>query len=481
MIISFLSPPAGEIVRLLSMKFQVGYDFTLPSKTGGSVNARPLRRAGRALPNVERCVWPSPKFAREGEGTGAASAFPSLLNSMAALVLWVVLGAASTALANPLNDLQVAIDQQKNLAEIEGMPFASTALTREQSERAGEMLWRYHASRIRREHAAEMQSKKIVIGENAMRFDYTIFGEPPANGRSLYLSMHGGGGTAPAVNDSQWNNQKRLYRLAEGVYVAPRAPTDTWNLWHQAHIDELFDRLIENMIVFENVDPDRVYIMGYSAGGDGVYQLAPRMADRWAAAAMMAGHPNETSALGLRNIGFTLHMGEKDASYDRNKIAGQWKEKLGELRRGDPEGYPHHVEIHRGKGHWMDRQDAVAIEWMAKFTRNVRPERIVWKQDDVRHDRFYWLAIDESETTDRALVIASRDGQRIEIETNDLNEVIIRFDDSMVDMDQPILVRSDGETRFEGRVSRTIRTLAKTLDERGDQRAMFSGEVAVSL
>ena len=65
------------------------------------------------------------------------------------------------------------------------------------------------------------------------------------------------------------------------AYLCPRAPTDTWNLWHQAHIDPLFDRLIENMIIFNEVDPDKVYLMGYSAGGDGVYQLAPRMCDRF--------------------------------------------------------------------------------------------------------------------------------------------------------------------------------------------------------
>ena len=53
------------------------------------------------------------------------------------------------------------------------------------------------------------------------------------------------------------------------------------------------------MIMLYEVDPNKVYLMGYSAGGDGVYQLAPRMADRFAAAAMMAGHPNETSPLGL--------------------------------------------------------------------------------------------------------------------------------------------------------------------------------------
>ena len=81
-----------------------------------------------------------------------------------------------------------------------------------------------------------------------MPFWYAVHGDPPeGEGRSLYISMHGGGGAPPAVNDQQWENQKRLYKPAEGVYLAPRAPTDTWNLWHRAHIDDFYDRLIENL------------------------------------------------------------------------------------------------------------------------------------------------------------------------------------------------------------------------------------------
>jgi hypothetical protein len=64
------------------------------------------------------------------------------------------------------------------------------------------------------------------------------------------------------VDDGQWENQKRLYKLDEGLYVAPRAPTNTWNLWHEAHIDRLFARLIEDFVVLEGVDPDRVYVLG---------------------------------------------------------------------------------------------------------------------------------------------------------------------------------------------------------------------------
>ena len=164
---------------------------------------------------------------------------------------------------------------------LEKQDFATVPLSKANVAEVSKLLWQDHVAQIRESRAAEMQARELVSGTLKMPFASEVFGEKPAKGRSLYLSLHGGGNAPKAVNDRQWENQKRLYRLEEGVYVAPRAPTDTWDLWHQSHIDGFFDRLIENLIVFEEVDPNRVYLLGYSAGGDGVYQLAPRMADRW--------------------------------------------------------------------------------------------------------------------------------------------------------------------------------------------------------
>jgi hypothetical protein len=293
--------------------------------------------------------------------------------------------------------------------------------------------------------------------------------------------MHGGGGAPKQVNDGQWENQKRLYELKEGVYAVPRAPTDTWNLWHQDHIDRLFDRLIEDMIVFENVDPNRVYILGFSAGGDGVYQLAPRFADRLAAAAMMAGHPNESSPLGLRNLPFTIHVGGDDAAYNRNKVAAEWGEKLAELNQADPEGYVHLVKIYEGKAHWLDREDAMAIPWMARYERKTLPQRVVWQQDDVTHTRFYWLAVEPDAFRGRALVTATRDGQTIDVKATDVDRLIVRVSDEMLDMDKPVTITSEGKPLFNGTVARTIAVLARTLAERGDPKSIFSGEVGVVL
>ena len=195
------------------------------------------------------------------------------------------------------------------------------------------------------------------------------------------------------------------------MYLCPRAPTNTWMLWHESHIDTMFDRLIEDLIVLEDVDPNRVYLMGYSAGGDGVYQLAPRMADRFAAASMMAGHPNDASPLGLRNLPFSIHVGAVDNGFDRNKVALEWEGKLAALRAGDLEGYVHWVKLYEGKAHWMDGQDAAAVPWMQQFTRNPLPAKVVWKQGNTTHERFYWLAVEAAAAKDAKgkLVTAAMD------------------------------------------------------------------------
>src|ERR1041384_4647603 len=136
--------------------------------------------------------------------------------------------------------------------------------------------WQQRVAELKTERAEEMEKKTISLAGKSRRWEERVFGEASTHGRSLWISMHGGGGAPKAVNDQQWKNQIGLYQPAEGIYVAPRAPTDNWNLWHEAHIDPMFDRLVEDYIVLRGVNPNRVYILGYSAGGDGVWQLAPR-------------------------------------------------------------------------------------------------------------------------------------------------------------------------------------------------------------
>jgi predicted peptidase len=385
--------------------------------------------------------------------------------------------------ASAVKELKTALAANPaKLAELAGAGFARIPLTREDAAAARELLWQAHAAVIKTDRAAELKDRVIKDDKLEMPFFYKTFGPKPKDGRSLYISLHGGGGAPKAVNDQQWENQKKLYTVDEGIYLAPRAPTNTWNLWHEAHIDRMFARLIEDLIVLEGVNPNRVYVLGYSAGGDGVYQIGPRMADHWAAAAMMAGHPNGVSLLSLRNVPFALQVGGDDAKYNRNKVGKEYGELLDNLQKDDPKGYEHFVKIYPGKGHWMDREDKAALPWMAKFTRNPVPDKVVWKQTGSPHDRSYWLAVPAREATGDSLVIAERKGQTIDVTTAEkVSKLIVRLDDRMADLDKPIEVKRGGKVLFAGAAPRTVATLVRTLVGRGDPGLVFDAEVEVTV
>lgn len=357
--------------------------------------------------------------------------------------------------------------------------LAADALTKSE---AGELVAKLSVERLealKTERAAEVGAKSITIGDKTLRWLQKDFGTAPAGKRSLWISMHGGGSAPAAVNDQQWQNQIRLYQPAEGIYLAPRAPTDTWNLWHEAHIDPLFTRLIEDMVAVNGVDPEKVYLMGYSAGGDGVWQLAPRMADRFAAAAMMAGHPNEAQLDGLRNLPFALFVGGADAAYDRNKIVKQRAESLDQLAKDDPGGYIHFFRSYEGLPHWMNGKDAEAVPWMATFTRNPWPKKIVWTQDDVTHDRFYWLEIPKGTARTAAKILASVSGQDIKLTGDVPPGTTVWLSDALLDLDQPVRISVNGKTASEGKVLRSAQAIQAAIQARPDATASPTARVVL--
>jgi len=368
-----------------------------------------------------------------------------------------------------------------SLAFIGTVGVAAEGLSKPEAAKVARGLMKDHAERLLVERKAEMNSKVIKLGELKMPFWYKTFGVAPKEGRSLYISLHGGGGAPAAVNDQQWENQKRLYTVKEGVYLAPRAPTNTWNLWHQSHIDLFFTRLIENLVAFENVNPNRVYVLGYSAGGDGVYQIGPRMADTWAAASMMAGHPNDAKPDSLLNTPFSIQVGALDGAYKRNQVAQQWGKLLDDLQKASPKGYEHFTKVRAGKGHWMDREDAMAIPWMAKYTRDPLPRRIVWLQDAETHQRFYWLAVRGESIKGRSRIVANLDAQTVTIETSTVPEIVILLNDKMLDLDQDVTVLYRGKTLYQGVVARQRTVIERTLSERGDPTSLFCAEIVVKI
>ncbi len=352
------------------------------------------------------------------------------------------------------------------------VPALQAPLSRAEADRAVQVLSWHRRQLIVQARKTELDSKVIEWQGKTLRWMVRTYGEVPAGGHSLWISMHGGGNAPAGVNNQQWTNQIGLYQPPEGIYVAPRAPTDTWNLWHESHIDPMFSRLIEDYVAIQGVNPDKVYLMGYSAGGDGVWQLAPRMADQLAAASMMAGHPNNASLESLRNLPFAIFMGGDDAAYHRNTIAAERGAELDRLAAADPGAYIHQVHIYPGLGHWMNRKDAESIPWMAGFQRQPWPKKVVWKQGDTLHHRFYWLEVESLEGVKPGQkMIASADQQTIQIEGEVPAGLKLRLSDQLVNLDHPIQVLVHGKTVYSGKVQRNADSILRSLEDRADAPA----------
>jgi len=395
---------------------------------------------------------------------------------------------------NVLEDLRTHLSLHPiNQLPLSEQPLSNIPITKDQADQATNLILTDRLATLRSERQREHIAKSITLDfggrTKTLRYASKTLGEKPADGHSLYISMHGGGGATAGVNDGQWHNQYNLYTPKEGLYIVPRAPTDTWDLWHLPHIDPLFDRLIENFIALEGINPNKVYIMGYSAGGDGTYQLAPRMADRWAAAAMMAGHPGDAQTYNLRNLPYFIQCGGKDAAYNRNKLAAEWGSKLDELAKKDPGGYPHKCIVYPQFGHWMKGQCRQAVPWMAKHTRNPWPKKLHWYQDDVTNTRFFWLS--NKDPKPNQLISAEVKGQTITLtvdnsklktQNSKLNSITLRLSDQLLDLDKSFTVNdSQGIILYQGQVQRTLGSINQSLQQRPDPTSVATATLTIKL
>ncbi|HUC84379.1 MAG TPA: sugar-binding protein, partial [Candidatus Acidoferrales bacterium] len=329
----------------------------------------------------------------------------------------------------------------------------------------------------------EISSKNIVIGDKSLKWLERTFGDAPDGSHSLWITLHGGGEATPEENDANWHGYYGRYQFPPGsINVAPRAPANTWDMWHVKWVDPLLDRLISDFVLQRGVDPNQVYLIGYSAGGDGVYQLAPRMADYFAAATMCAGHPNQVTPDGLRNLPFFLYMGGDDSAYHRNVVVREFSAKMDALQAADPDGYAHRLTVYPGLPHGMQNREAEVIPRMAPLRRIAWPKRVVWKQSgNALHTRFYWLQRDADAVRVDDLYTARVDGQNIVIEAPASGgKVTLRLSDALLDLDQPIRVSAGGKTIFEGKVPRSFAAIIESLNTREDPALAATALLRVS-
>ncbi|MEM7230518.1 MAG: hypothetical protein AAF432_17100, partial [Planctomycetota bacterium] len=321
------------------------------------------------------------------------------------------------------------------------------------------------------------------VGKYESPYTTKKIGERPANGWPLVIAMHGGGGVPAEINDAQWRHMQVYYRdhpeVGGYVYLALRAPTDEWNGFYTDYVYPLIEQLIRNFTVHGDIDPNRVYLIGYSHGGYGAFAIGPKLPHRFAAIHASAAAPTDgqTTAKTLRTVRFSFMIGEKDESYGRIERCRAFNERVVELRKDRTDIYDVEMKEIAGHGH-TGLPDRDMIVDLAGYTRDPMPQEVTWAQTDSVVRRFYWIE-DPNAQAGREINASCRDNI-INIDGNATGTISLHLDQRLIDVTREVVIRTaDGERRVTPEP--TIDALIRSIHATGDPHMATTMRIDVVL
>lgn len=338
-------------------------------------------------------------------------------------------------------------------------------------------VWKaYQAASIHGQLKEDFEKNQARYQTHRSAYTLKRIGKRPEPGWPLFIALHGGGGGPKELNDQQWQIMQSYYRDQTSVtgyqYLALRAPNDAWNGFYDGYILPLIGNLIRQFILFGDVDPDKVFLMGYSHGGYGAFYIGPKMPDRFAAIHCSAAAPTDgtISPKSLRNTRFTYMIGELDTAYGRRRRCEEFNEAIRKLKESDKDDFPVVMELKKSYGHG-NLPDRGKIKELYPFTRNPVPRHLSWELKDSIVTHFFWLNVPEPANGQE--LDAKIEGSTIRIVTRNIKEFELNLDGRLVAVDKPVRLILDGKSREVPLVPR-FSTLCRSLLESGDPRLTWT-------
>jgi predicted esterase len=344
-------------------------------------------------------------------------------------------------------------------------------------------VWKaYQAAPIHEDLKKDFSQRQVRHQNHLSSYTVKTVGKRPANGWPLFIALHGGGGAPKKVNDDQWRVMQIYYKDQPSVpgylYLALRAPNDTWNGFYDDYVPPLITNLIRQFVVFGDVDSDKVYLMGYSHGGYGAFFVGPKIPDRFAAVHSSAAAPTDgtISPKNLRNTRFTFMIGEQDNAYGRRQRCEAFNDAIRKLKDKDREGYPVEMELKKGHGH-VGLPDREKILQLYPFTRNPVPHRLSWEQTDgyIRHH--FWLSVPRPARGQQ--LDATLKDNTVRIACHAVQRFDLFLDRRLVDCNRPVRISVDSKEQVVT-VHPRLLILCQSMLERGDPNLAFTCRVELT-
>lgn len=366
-----------------------------------------------------------------------------------------------------------------------------------------ELLWK-----VVRKHGPSAKGTEIDTPYGKATWIQKGSGGPKSG---LILGLHGGGEGAGEAGEAagKWVAASHLGLYPQGL----RLVHDTWNT---VHGERFLLTLIEIAKAQHDVDPDRVYSMGFSMGGTGSWFLAGRHPDLLAGAIPAHGvHMARTTKgwgqvkvntaaeveeiehgqlVNVRNLAVYWYTGHADRNCNPGTYLKGW-ELLQSLAAADPGGYRLlQFKAYEGVAHaFPPGEPATGMKWILAQRRNALPEKIVWetntepapfeapedKVDRLPKHWFYWLYC--ANPVDHMLVTAQRQGNTFDLDValGFAGDLTLYLNPALIDVTQEVVVRVKGKEVYRGRPEPDLISVLESLDARLDKTLLFDRRVKI--
>lgn len=332
-----------------------------------------------------------------------------------------------------------------------------------------------------------------------------------ARSYALRVYLHGGVNRPLRDSDGGWWRNPQQVADSHHIAVFPYSWDESlW--WHASQVENLSGILWRLKRTY-NVDDNRVAMFGVSDGGTGVWFFAFRDATPWAAFLPFIGHPAVLSSprvgaggdmfpINLRNKAFYVVNGGRDRLYPVDAVAPF-------MALFDAAGVDLTFVPKPESGHstswWPDEAEAIEA-FLAVAPRDPYPDHVWWRTDRTdRYQRAHWIVIDELDgeagTIDESnRVIVSgrsyaafprrgpsgqlevlRDGNEVTVTARGVGRYTLLLSPSEFDFDAPIIVHTNGEESFRGRVEKNPAVLIKWAIVDADRTMLFAAELSVEV
>ena len=331
----------------------------------------------------------------------------------------------------------------------------------------------------------------------------------------MHVYLHGG--VSAQKGTPRWRDPSP-YLNDEAVVVFPEAWRESqW--WNESQVENLAG-IVRDLKREYNLDENRVFLLGISDGGSGLFYQASRDTTPWAGFLPLISHPAVVAnpRTGVDGQLYVRNMAEKPfliVNLDGGRLypAGRVRPFVDAFEAA---GMPVQFVVRPESGHhmrwWPDERDRID-DFLMRTTREALPDRLAWETDRTdAGNRNHWMLVTELGEADAELaldalntvvlavsparpqglvrrmfprdrpsgrIVLRRDENVVTVETTGIAGFTILVSPDRFDLSRPIRVLVNGRTAVEQSLEPDVRTLMQWAVRDDDRTMLFAAELAV--